>query len=570
MSDTAWNMYIFRDGKVKVPGRELMKALASEIEALSRVDISSHREQLLSALLRAGELECALADQGSEYASGMASISDALGNALTHAHGKALLANTCDLLSNIPGPEMVRIAPPEGFAYYALHPLDYVKLLQHVPVPPAGAAVIGIRSIGTTLSAVVAAALQARGVAAQRITVRPCGHPYDRHTSFSVEQLDWIEAHRAREADFLVVDEGPGMSGSSFLSVGDALLAAGVPRSNIAFLCSRIPDPSSLKAPDAARRWTGFRSYYVAPNSMVPSAAKIYIGGGMWRQYWLANDRQHWPASWTQMERLKFLSTDGTRVYKFQGFGRFGADVYQRACTLAAGGFGVRPLAVEQGFTVYPVINGRLLRQGDLHSSVLHRMAEYCAFRGSAMRLPSNRGSDLELMLRFNTHEEFGIDLPDEAVRLEVAVPVIADSRMLPHKWVQTDDASLMKLDGTDHGDDHFFPGPTDIAWDLAGTIVEWQMEQPARADFVEHYQRLSGDTITGRLPNYLLAYAVFRMGYCHMAAVAMRGSEEEPRLMHAYQQYRRCAVALLERSGLSGRESQHVPTPVESQVSIT
>lgn len=568
MSDTAWNMYIFRDGKVKVRGRELMEALGGEIEALSGVEISAHRTQLLSALLRAGELECALADDGSDHASQMASVTDALASALMDVHGQVTLAHMRDVVSDIPAPETVGIAPPEGFAYYALHPFDYVKLLEHVPLPPAGAAVIGIRSIGTTLSAVVAAGLQARGVPAQRITVRPCGHPYDRHTSFSVEQLEWIAGHRARDADFLVVDEGPGMSGSSFLSVGDALLAAGVPRSNIAFLCSRMPDPSSLKAQDAARRWTGFRSYYVAPNSMVPSAAKLYIGGGIWRQYWLGNDRQHWPASWTQMERLKFLSTDGTRLYKFQGFGRFGAEVHQRACVLAAGGFAVRPLAVEQGFTVYPVIDGRLLRRGDLDSSVLHRMAEYCAFRASTKRRSSSRKSDLELMLRFNTREEFGIELPDEAVRLEVAIPVITDSRMLPHKWVRTDDGILMKLDGTDHGDDHFFPGPTDIAWDLAGAIVEWQMEETGRAEFIQQYERTSGDEVGRRLPNYLLAYAVFRMGYCHMAAAAMRGSEEEPRLMHAYQQYRRRAMALLEHSGLPAGEPRIAPV-VESQVNI-
>jgi len=35
----------------------------------------------------------------------------------------------------------------------------------------------GIRSIGTTLSAMAAAAARARGISVERITVRPQGHP---------------------------------------------------------------------------------------------------------------------------------------------------------------------------------------------------------------------------------------------------------------------------------------------------------------------------------------------------------------------------------------------------------
>ena len=41
------------------------------------------------------------------------------------------------------------------------------------------------------------------------------------------------------------------------------------------------------------------------------------------------------------------------------------------------------------------------------------------------------------------------------------------------------------------------------------------------------------------RLPEFLLAYAVFRMSYCKMAADAEAGSTEEARLRHAYQIYR-------------------------------
>src|SRR3982750_4419365 len=55
-------------------------------------------------------------------------------------------------------PGNIRLRPPEGFAYYALYPemyasacLDFLREQQ-----PARVGVVGIRSIGTTLSAVVA------------------------------------------------------------------------------------------------------------------------------------------------------------------------------------------------------------------------------------------------------------------------------------------------------------------------------------------------------------------------------------------------------------------------------
>ena len=38
-----------------------------------------------------------------------------------------------------------------------------------------------------------------------------------------------------------------------------------------------------------------------------------------------------------------------------------------------------------------------------------------------------------------------------------------------------------MKVDAAAHGDDHGFPGPVDVAWDLAGAVVEWELGGAAR-----------------------------------------------------------------------------------------
>ncbi len=341
----------------------------------------------------------------------------------------------------------------------------------------------------------------------------------------------------SRRADFLVVDEGPGMSGSSFLSVGDALLSTGVPRSRITFLGTREPNPSSLTAPDAAQRWPAYRSYYTRPTKHLPPEAKHFVAGGIWRGHVYA-DQQQWPASWLQMERLKFFSADHDMVFKFEGYGRFGQAVHYRSRCVAEGGFGPMPIRFEEGFGVYPMLPGRSLNLGDSSSAILQRLADYCALRSRTMHTSFPTNVELETMLRFNVKEEFGIDLPASASELRVLKPVIADGRMLPHKWIDSN-GILLKLDSAIHGDDHFFPGPTDIAWDLAGTIVEWALDDKDARLLLDYYHRSSGDNASDRIAPYLLAYSIFRTAFCKMASASMEGSEEEARLVRDYYRYR-------------------------------
>ena len=90
---------------------------------------------------------------------------------------------------------------------------------------------IGIRSIGTTLSAVTTAALNAT-----RAPGREDHSPADRaslcaRTSvFSQDRNAGLRNNSRDAADFLVVDEGPGRSGSTFLSVVEALMRIEVPQ----------------------------------------------------------------------------------------------------------------------------------------------------------------------------------------------------------------------------------------------------------------------------------------------------------------------------------------------------
>ena len=103
------------------------------------------------------------------------------------------------------------VSVPEGFAYYALDPELYRMAALRFAAEAAlhRVAVIGIRSIGAPLSAVVEAELRARAAAKRnRGTVRPHGHPWDRRLRIA-SGLE--RAWRAWDGVFAVVDEGPGV-----------------------------------------------------------------------------------------------------------------------------------------------------------------------------------------------------------------------------------------------------------------------------------------------------------------------------------------------------------------------
>jgi len=260
------------------------------------------------------------------------------------------------------------------------------------------------------------------------------------------------------------------------------------------------------------------------------------------------------------MERLKFLSEDRRTYFGFEGFGRFGEEVHAQALEIAKAGFGPAPQGREEGFGVYPVLCGRPLSKEDATPPLLKRLAEYCAFRADRFRAPVEDNTELEKMLRFNAREDLQVELPLEASTLSLIKPVLADGRMLPHKWIECG-GQWLKVDSVTHGDNHFFPGPTDIAWDLAGTVTEWELDSKQQSCFLDHYRDASGDDASYRLPGYLLAYSVFRMAFCKMAAAAMRGSEEEHRLARDYLKYRSYACKLID----SLTEKTEQPRPSQS-----
>src|SRR5215813_4317117 len=70
-------MFVFREGKRSVPSADLVQQLKNARAGISLQKAHSD-EALLTALLHVGELECALADAGSETARPAVAITDSL------------------------------------------------------------------------------------------------------------------------------------------------------------------------------------------------------------------------------------------------------------------------------------------------------------------------------------------------------------------------------------------------------------------------------------------------------------------------------------------------------------
>jgi len=277
MLKTGLDMYVFRDGRKSFSGRELLNRLAT---AFACVSSKSDRDCELRALIAAGELECALRDAADSHPQWEKSARAAerlttIAAKIFIRNSRAGLAEAERIVGEMKVPETLAIAVFEGFSYYALHPTKFLEIIKNRKLEKKSA-VIGVRSIGAPLSAVVAAAIGD----AERITVRPSGHPYERELEITEVFRKFVARHHRDE--FVIVDEGPGLSGSSFLSVAEALERCGVTAAQITMMGSRKPDVAELRTPNASERWPKYLFLPTSVEPVLPKGAGQSIGGGWW------------------------------------------------------------------------------------------------------------------------------------------------------------------------------------------------------------------------------------------------------------------------------------------------
>jgi hypothetical protein len=573
-------MIVFREQRAAVDPARLLSTIGIDARRLAGQPSPDH-EEVIQLLISAGTLETALVDKIFPFADGTTAMSRrlreaacALGRAVWHTWGDhpaearrwlEQSAATLAYLQLQQLPSSVEVSVPEGYAFYAVYPemyLEAARRFHHIHTPRS-AVCLGLRSIGTSLSAVVAGALEELGCAVTSFTLRPRGHPFDRRPVATSELAETLQ--REHEATFLLIDEGPGISGSSLASTAELLSHLGVPDDRIVLFPSWATDGSGLKSHQARDRWTrhqqfvvDFDEVWVASGRLtqtLPPGKLREFSGGAWRNEFCAGP-EDFPAVQPQHERRKYLyhasePAGGTDEFSWLSFLGLAPDSaaakLQRAQQLAAAGFTAAPTCVTQGFLVTPFTPGSPLRaQDEADRTLLETLASYLAHISCTQSAqPSVTHTALLDMVVTNTAEGLG----DEwASRLHPRLrkygaswcerTVALDGRMLPHEWIRTS-GGYLKTDAVHHHDDHFFPGCQDIAWDVAGTCLEFNLGPCERQHLIERYRSLSGDsTITARLPLHALTYLAFRLGYATLSARTLGEGSDGKRFSEATRRY--------------------------------
>src|SRR5581483_6577185 len=120
MSARGLNLLVFRDGRQRVLAAGLRHAHIEQLQAAGD-GFDSPVDSRIALLLRAGELECSVADVNSKCALPFAELTDCIAEILLGGQ-PSHFQNIKEAVTRAPLPEWVSVFRPEGFAYYALHP----------------------------------------------------------------------------------------------------------------------------------------------------------------------------------------------------------------------------------------------------------------------------------------------------------------------------------------------------------------------------------------------------------------------------------------------------------------
>ncbi|MEO6192268.1 MAG: hypothetical protein ABIS20_04615 [Thermoanaerobaculia bacterium] len=581
-------MLVYGDAKRVEDPREKVAAMRAGLERLVTTRPRIERHAILAELLvEAGELEQGLLDQqlalnGDERPSPVGEAASRLTRAVAAVllpsfrtfgslpagedarFATAPIERALDEILAAALPETIEVSVPEGYAFYGLYPETYFSAAETAlrgEGETGPLRVIGIRSIGTGLAAAVAAVV---GERATSVSVRPEGHPFSRKVGISQRLGRELlgESGGGARPRYAVVDEGPGLSGSSFGCVADWLEDRGVAPESISFFPSHRGGLGPYSSERHRARWerarrqvVEFEDLFASPEARWPLASWVKdltgepegaledLSAGRWREK-LFPDRSLWPAADVQGERRKYLLAAGGRrwLLKFAGLGRYGREKLAIARALGEAGL-IPPIAgLRHGFLVGPWLEE--VRPLPLAPEVdrlrlLDAVAGYLAFR--AAHLPAaveERGATpvkLFEMMVFNTQRALGPMLAGvvkdwrgrlpEVARLERLV--LTDNKMHAWEWLVTRGGKILKADALDHHRGNDLVGPQDLAWDLAGAAVEFDLD-PAELDLLaDAVARRSGMPRAEpiQLDFYRLAYLAFQTGRHTLAAEALESS---------------------------------------------
>lgn len=566
-------MIVYGDGRRRERSRaKLARVCIGLRRARALVPGIVRHARLVEALIEAGELLQGVADTvGDEALSygvppGIARVTDltlalarcclhswCYGFALAHAEAVEDAVRACAAHAL---PEWITVHRCEGYAFYALYPEGHgmaaLQVRESGALSGERTRVVGLRSIGTSLAAMVAAGLRVRSFD----TLRPQGHPFDRQAG-RLPPTQWAP-------DAALVDEGPGLSGSSFLAGVEALRRAGVPQPRVHLFPSHGHGPGSAASVPARLLWREQPVHYLdfdevagtdalAPHGLVDWVRDHLPGlegtihnlsGGAWRG-WHGEAAQALPAQ-VHMERLKFLlpAEGGDWLLRFAGLGRGGRLACARRHLLARHGFCPPVQGLWHGFMAERwLVQARPLPlwqapEQPTRSVLLERLAAYLAFRGTRLPAPASAGATRERLLDMAGHN-IGKGLGNDAAAAwrawrsalptaALAMPlrrVLTDNRLHAWEWLW-DGHTLLKADAVDHAVAHDLVGCQPLEWDVAGATVEFSLDGGERHWLMSRLRDAGVPVQSTLLALYLPLYTAFQLGAFTMAQQAAPESE--------------------------------------------
>lgn len=530
-------MQIYGDSRRKVsPKAELSRLAARLKEAEGMAAGWARHDALTAAFVLASGLAQGLADAEFE-AKGLDDVSPVQERAmaLLVALARKLRASLASgfreagpdaereraALAQTPLPDRIAVATAEGFAFYAVHPEAYLTTAAAIAwdAPPL---VIGLRSIGAALAALVAASSPARDA----LSLRPAGHPFRRELRVSTALRERLARHAG---PFAIVDEGPGRSGSSFQAAATLLADFGVADRRIIFLPSHAGEPGPEALPHWRAQWRRARRVpaVLEPEAswfedlVGPVASMADLSAGAW-----AAARRDRPPTHPAFERrkLRLVAENGVWLAKFAGLGAIGEQKLARARTLAKAGFAAEPLGLRRGYIVERWAEGTAGPQIARRALIAH-LSRYLGLRARDFPAAEDEGADLEQlwrMARANIAELGGNPdvVPDPPSG--PGAPVHVDSRLHRWEWLATAEGRLLKTDALDHSCAHDLVGCQDVAWDVAGARVEFGLDESETAQLSAGISRVCGRQVAPDLTEFFgWAYPAFQAGLWKLAGNA-------------------------------------------------
>jgi hypothetical protein len=459
-------------------------------------------------------------------------------------------------------PSSIEMKVPEGYAFYALYPEAYADAARSLNL--AGpVTVIGLRSIGTSLAAITAAAIGAPSF----LTLRPFGDSFARQIAISDALAG--ELLSASTGHFVIVDEGPGLSGSSFGTVADWLEDHGVAEDRIVAILSHGGKLGPQASERHRERWPRIRRAVASFEDRFPELLSSWAGGslgsvedishGEWRKRVYATPAE-WPAVCTTWERRKFVGNicGEPCLLKFAGLGREGESKPKRARILHAAGLAPEPLGLLHGFLVERWHDEALPLPTT--SKPLAQLAQYIGARSRLLHAHDDCGASLDALLTM-IRRNVGLLLGPQALpqldfwterlsRLQrLIVRTQTDNRLDRHEWLQLPGGRLLKSDALDHCQAHDLIGCQDVSWDVAGATIEFALDQREASWLAAEVGRVAGRPIDPELLQFMtLAYLSFRLGQATLSTeMSAGGPAERRRLDDLSTRYRKRLEACLQ-----------------------